>query len=220
VTGSDLVAVVVIGGDRPHPRAAAFCPAGSLVVAADSGVDHALALGLHVDLVVGDLDSATPEGLAAAEAGGATVERHPREKDAIDTELALEAALARGARRIVLLAGGGDRLDQLLAGLLLLGHRLLAGVAVEAWVGPAHVLAVHGPGKVTVEGVPGALVSLLPVGGAAAGVRTTGLRYPLHGEELPAGTTRGISNELAAPQAEVALAAGSLLVVVPHALAP
>lgn len=212
------VAVVVIGGDPPHPAAVDRLPPGALVVAADSGVDHALALGLHVDLVVGDLDSASPGAVAAAEAAGATVERHPREKDAIDTELALEAALARGATRLVLLAGGGDRLDQLLAGLLLLGHPALSAVSVEAWVGPAHVLAVRGPGEVRVHGETGALVSLVPVHGPVTGVETEGLRYPLHGEALGAGTTRGISNELLAAQARVRVAGGALLVVLPHAL--
>jgi thiamine pyrophosphokinase len=212
------VAVVVIGGDRPHAGAVAQLPPGALVVAADSGVDHALALGLHVDLVVGDLDSATPAAVAAAEAAGATVERHPREKDAIDTELAVDAALLRGATRVVLLAGGGDRLDQLLAGLLLLAHPALAATEVEAWVGPAHVLVVRGPGEVRVHGEPGALVSLVPVHGPVTGVVSEGLRYPLHGEPLGAGTTRGISNELVGEQATVRLAGGALLVVLPHAL--
>jgi thiamine pyrophosphokinase len=210
--------VVVIGGDRPDPAAVAHLPVGALVIAADSGVDHALALGLHVDLVVGDLDSASASALTAAEAAGALVERHPREKDAIDTELAIDAAIDRGARRIVLLSGGGDRLDQLLAGLLLLAHPRLADVAVEAWVGRAHVQAVRGPGEVHVHGSPGSLVSLLPLHGPVDGVTTQGLRYPLHGEALGAGTSRGVSNELLDHEALVSVGRGALLVVQPHAL--
>jgi thiamine pyrophosphokinase len=212
-------AVVVIGGDRPHPGALAHCPSGALVVAADSGVDHALALGLHVDLVVGDLDSASPGAVARAEEAGAEVERHPREKDAIDTELAIGAALRRGATRIVLVAGGGDRLDQLLAGLLLLGLPELAAVQVDAWVGPAHLQPVRGPGQVEVVGEPGSLVSLLPLHGPVHGIETEGLRYPLRGESLGAGTTRGVSNELVGTRATVRVAEGALLVVQPHALA-
>ena len=70
--------VVVASGEGPEltlPRAAA-------VVAADGGLDRARALGLEVDVVVGDLDSVTAEALEAAEAGGTRVVRHPRAKDA------------------------------------------------------------------------------------------------------------------------------------------
>ena len=36
-----------------------------LVIAADSGLAHARALGVHVDLVIGDLDSVDPAALDA-----------------------------------------------------------------------------------------------------------------------------------------------------------
>ena len=91
-------AVVIVAGGHPlgglHPE----LPAGAFVIAADGGVDRALALGLHVDLAVGDFDSVTPAGLAAVRAAGARVERHPPTKDATDLELALDAAL--GARAL------------------------------------------------------------------------------------------------------------------------
>jgi len=51
-------------------------------------------------------------------------------------------------------------------------------------------------------------------------VRTMGLAYPLHGECLPAGTGRGVSNVLAAGSAQVALERGTLLVVQPDVLPP
>jgi thiamine pyrophosphokinase len=58
-------------------------------------------------------------------------------------------------------------------------------------------------------------VTLLAVGGAVTGVRTTGLRYPLHGETLTPGSSRGVSNELVEPVATVTVATGVLLVAVP-----
>ena len=66
---------------------------------------------------------------------GTTVDRHPAEKDATDLELAFDAAIARGARRVVLVDGGGDRLDHLLGNLLLLASPAFAGVEVEAFCG-------------------------------------------------------------------------------------
>jgi thiamine pyrophosphokinase len=66
------------------------------------------------------------------------------------------------------------------------------------------------------DGRAGDLVTLLPVVGPAHGVRTEGLRYPLDGETLAPGSTRGVSNELARTPARVSLTSGVLLVVFPH----
>ena len=59
------------------------------------------------------------------------------------------------------------------------------------------------------------MCSLLPLGGPAVGVLTDGLRFPLRHETLPAGTTRGVSNEFLGTSATVSLDEGVLLAVVP-----
>ena len=92
-------ALVIAGGDAPAPLDATLASA-PLVVAADSGVGHALALGLTVDLVIGDLDSAVPDDVARAAAAGARVHRFPADKDATDLELALDAARTFGATSV------------------------------------------------------------------------------------------------------------------------
>jgi thiamine pyrophosphokinase len=215
-------AVIVIGGAPVDRRALAHLPSERLVLAADSGFDEATALGLTVDIVVGDLDSITAAGLVAAEQAGITVLRHPQDKDATDTELAIDVALERGATRLVALSGGTGpddlRLDHDLGALLALAAPRLARCEVEAWWGPAHLRVLHGPGRVELVASPGSLVSLLPVHGPAIGVTTDGLRFPLAGETLGAGTSRGISNELLARRATVSLDGGALLVVRPQAL--
>jgi thiamine pyrophosphokinase len=53
------------------------------------------------------------------------------------------------------------------------------------------------------------------VHGPALGVVTGGLLYPLAGEDLPPGTSRGVSNVLAADRATVSLTGGVLLAVQP-----
>ena len=59
------------------------------------------------------------------------------------------------------------------------------------------------------------LLTLLAVGGPAHGVRTSGLRYPLDGETLHPGSTRGVSNVLDDPVALVTVAQGTVLAVFP-----
>ena len=105
----------------------------------------------------------------AAIASGTTVERHPAEKDATDLELAFDAARARGARRIVLVDGGGDRLDHLLGNIALLASPALAGVQVEAYAGTARLAVARGGERpVAISGLPGSLVTLLAAGGRGA----------------------------------------------------
>ena len=207
-------ALVFVGGDPPGAGALDGIGDDALVVAADSGLHHAVAAGRAVDLVVGDLDSVDPSALAAAEAAGAMVERHPADKDATDLELALLAARDRGCTRLVVVGGVGGRLDHFLANALALAADALAGAHVEARMGSGTVHVVRG--SLELDGRGGELVTLLPVGGPVQGVRTEGLRYPLDGETLAPGSTRGVSNELERTPARVSLTAGVLLVVLPH----
>jgi thiamine pyrophosphokinase len=212
---SDMV-VVVTGGDAIDPANARDLPAGAPVIAVDSGIEHAQRLDLPIHLAIGDFDSVDPLRLAQAEAAGATVERHPVAKDATDLELALDAALALGPRRIHVLGGHGGRLDHLLGNLLVLAAPTYATVTVTACMGRARVTVVRAGAELT--GPRGDLVSLLPVHGGARGVTTHGLLYPLAGEDLPSGTTRGISNELVSAPATVHLQDGVLVAVQPGEL--
>jgi thiamine pyrophosphokinase len=208
--------VAVAGGDPVPSHVATTLPRDAHVIAADSGLSIALALGLTVDLVVGDLDSVDPRTLARARAAGVAVEEHPAAKDLTDLALALDAAVVHGAERVVVVGGHGGRLDHLLANALLLASPVYAAVEVVGRMGEATVHVVR---SVThLAGTPGELVSLLPVHGAVTGVTTHGLLYPLHEEDLPSGSSRGVSNEFAEPEARVEVATGVLLAVQPGAL--
>ena len=217
--GEHAGGVIVVSGGGPAPVVVrARLPEGAAVVAADSGVDTALTLGLHVDIAVGDFDSVSSAGLAAVEAAGAHVIRHPEAKDATDLVLALDVAaelLGDEPGEIVVVGAPAGRLDHLVAGILALAAPALARYTVRAHLGAATVHVVHGPGGVAVDAPVGATVTLLPVGGGTQAVRTEGLRYPLHREPLDAGTTRGVSNVVAADGARVEVGKGTLLVVLP-----
>jgi thiamine pyrophosphokinase len=209
---TDTAGVIFAGGDPVEPGALPPLPDRRFVIAADSGLHSATALGVSVDLVVGDLDSAEPAVVAEALEAGASLEQHPADKDATDLELALEAALHRGLRPVVVLGGAGlDRIDHFMGNALLLAAPRFAPLHPEWWVQGAHVVPVHD--EATITGRPGDVVTLLAVGGPAVGVTTTGLRWPLAGERLEAGSTRGVSNEMTAPAAAVALSEGTLLAV-------
>lgn len=205
--------LVLAGGDPVEASTAAWLPADAYVVAADSGLHQAERLGLHVDLAVGDFDSVDPTALDAAVAAGAVVERHPAAKDHTDLELAVGVAQRLGAERLTVVGGHGGRLDHALANVLALGQAAFAGVTIDAVMGRARLAVVHD--RADLLGDRGDVVSLLPLGGPATGVRTEGLLYPLDDEDLDPGTTRGVSNEMTGPVAAVTVGTGVLLVVRP-----
>src|SRR6476659_10811756 len=142
--GGRPAAIVFAGSGAVAASVRAQLPAAADVIAADSGLGVATALGLDVDHLVGDMDAVDARAVESAEAAGTTVDRHPVEKDATDLELAVDAAVRRGARRVVIVDGGGDRLDHLLGNLLLLASPALAGIDVEAFTGTAHIAVARG----------------------------------------------------------------------------
>lgn len=138
-------------------------------------------------------------------------------KDESDLELAVGAAIARGAGRLTLLGAlGGSRFDHALANVWLLAHPALGGrpaVLLDATTRVRLVDATAGPAGADLTGRTGDLVSLFPVGADAEGVTTVGLAWPLRDERLGFGPARGLSNVRSGPQARVSLRSGRLLVV-------
>ena len=214
---------VFAGGKEPEslPESSGGDGAADLVIAADGGLRWAQKLEVQVDVVVGDMDSVDAAALAEAEAGGAEIVRHDPDKDATDLELALRLACDRGASSIKLIGGHGGRLDHFLGNITLLAA-LPKGVQAQALMGKTEILVIRGHGshraeqqdeELVLNGKPGQLVSLIPWGGNAARIKTEGLRWPLAGETLPLGTSRGISNQMTSTQASVSLESGTLLVL-------
>jgi len=198
-----------------------------LVVAADSGARSARALGLRIDLVVGDGDSLGPAGVAELRAEGVAIELASVDKDESDTELAVRACLDRGATELTIVGAFGGRLDHALANIWLLalpelgGRRIIlldertrvrlvrAEPAAPTWTAAPAAPATRQalPGRI------GDTVSLLPLGGPVEGIVTEGLRYPLRDEPLVVGPSRGLSNVRESTEAAVTIRSGLLLVV-------
>jgi len=191
-----------------------------LVIAADAGALLARPLGLRLDLIVGDADSLGEVRLAEFAGAGIAIERAPTDKDASDTELALLAAATRGAAELAVLGAFGGRLDHALANVWILAHPVLAGRTAALLDGRTRLrLLTAGSGPPTgldLDGRAGNLVTLLPFDGPALGVTTSGLRWPLTDATLPAGFSRGLSNEVVARSGEaprVELGDGRLLII-------
>jgi thiamine pyrophosphokinase len=207
-------AVIFANGTLPDKQAMqTTIESADLLIAADGGALHCLAMGLTPHVVVGDFDSLSPKQEALLRAGGAHFVAHPRMKDQTDLELAIKYAIDTGADNINLLGLLGGRLDQTIANLLLISRQdwdpakltLTNGYDVAHLIRPGDKLAIHG--------ITGDVVSLIPLSSTVSGITTNGLRWSLHKASLSLGSTLGVSNELCNQTANIQIEEGKLLVV-------
>jgi thiamine pyrophosphokinase len=201
--------LIFAGGDPPEPDLAQEIPAADLVMAADSGYDAAVSLGYAVDVLVGDLDSIVTQTVP----DHVIVERHPRDKDQTDLDLALELAMRDEPSRVVVVGGTGGRLDHELATASLICDERWAEIELD-WVSSrarAHVIRR----RRIVHGDVGAIVTLLAVGGPVSGLTTRGLKWELANATFEPGSTWGVSNLMQTPIADIKVGSGCLLVVFP-----
>lgn len=203
--------VIVANGVMEDPARdfSRWVDADTVVVAADGGTAPLLACGLAAQYVVGDMDSLSPEARADLTTRGVTFHPHPAHKNETDLELALLwVADQYPEAQLVILGAMGGRPDQALANLLLLSLPALRGREVVMAEGAWRVRVIRGGEIGTFTGTPGDTLSLLPLGGPAHGVTTTGLGYPLKEETLHFGPARGVSNVLTTETATVTVREG------------
>ncbi len=192
--------------------------ADDLVIAADGGTLHCQRLGITPGVIIGDFDSLGNDLLEAYKRMGVIIIRYPPHKDETDLELAVESVLREGYTTVLIAGALGGRLDMTLANIFLLGLPELAGIDIRLVDGIEEVFLIH-PYQTAeeegrwIDGQPGDRVSLLPLGGPARGIFTSGLYYPLRGETLYPERTRGVSNQMTASQAQVSLEEGQLICI-------
>lgn len=207
--GADERTGLVVASAGPR-QLAAIDDRPDVVIAADSGLHAVMAKGWVPDCVVGDMDSVDPDTLAAAEYGGAVVERHAVTKDETDLELALAAALRLGVTDLLVVARGGGRLDHQVANLVVLAAPHLGSMRISAAIGDHRAWVVRGRRELDLP--IGAHLALHAVGGQST-VTTAGVAYPLSRETLSPFEARGIANEVTARPVRIEVLDGVVLVV-------
>ncbi|MDL2345021.1 thiamine diphosphokinase [Deinococcus sp. MIMF12] len=204
-----MTAWILVGGRLVPTPALAALPRPDLVVAADGGARHAAALGVRVDVWVGDFDSSWGVEVDAPR------EVHPAAKDETDAELAVRAARERGATDLIFLGAFGGRFDH--AAALALGAVRLAREGLD--------VTLHSGDESGYPLVPGRPLSLTPPPGLTLSVLAlsdlqhlslTGVRWPLAGADVPLGSGWTVSNEALGGEVRASLTAGTGLVTVLH----
>lgn len=200
-----------------------LCP-GDIVIAADGGARHCIALGIAPRFVIGDLDSLGEHELSRLRLLGSEIIQHPRRKDYTDLELALRHAQEMGADEIVILGALGERWDQTIANLLLPAilspsddqKTFKVSPRIRILDGDQEITFLRGKDQLEIHGQTGDVVSLIPISERVCCVVTKNLEYPLDTEDLVLGSTLGISNVLLSEHGSVSLVEGLMLCIVIH----
>ncbi len=180
-------------------------PHYEFVICADGGVRHLEKLGISADIVLGDMDSAGEISL------GDNVITYPVRKDFTDGEIAVNYALENGYTDIVMIGFTGTRLDHTLTNIFLLEK--IAKHGGKGKIIDDNNIIMWAERENIIEGSPGEIISIIPVGGDVFGVTTQGLDYPLKDEKLEFGKSRGVSNVMTGEKCRICIKKGQALII-------
>jgi thiamine pyrophosphokinase len=204
--------IIFANGELPDlNKARVLLHSDDYIIGADGGTQHALALALQPNLIIGDMDSLEKGQLEKLQKSGVSIELYPRDKNETDLELAVNRAIELNPTHIVIIAALGGRLDQTLANITLLTDSRLSKFDIRLDDGVEEIFICRD--QVQLHGRSGDLVSLIPWQGAVSEVQTLNLKWPLYKETLYPDKTRGISNEMTDDTASISIGSGLLLIV-------
>jgi thiamine pyrophosphokinase len=208
-----LRAIIFANGrlDDPPPMIREINPS-DLVIAADGGTYHCKLLGITPNVIIGDFDSLDSKDVTIYQQAGVKLIQYPTHKDETDLELALHLILKYKITNVFILGALGARWDMTIANILLASHPAFSQLSIRFLDGSQELVTLRGQDQIDISGIPGSLISLIPIAGDAHGVTTHGLEYPLNDETLYFGTSRGVSNVFLQTHARVMIRKGILLI--------
>ena len=185
-----------------HPKGDDIC------IAADSGFHNAKKCGDRVDILVGDLDSIGSYKLDKK----TELLQVPAEKDVTDTQLAVETAIERGARELIIIGGFGGRADHMLSNLAILEDLSARGIYAMMLDGQNRARFLRSTSTL----IPRSgykYVSILAVDPVVKGVSVEGCKYPLKKARLTRNFQYAVSNEVVGNCALISVRKGAIYVI-------
>ncbi|MDF2523964.1 MAG: thiN [Clostridiales bacterium] len=207
-----MTALIVCNGSiRDYTYYKEYFDKAELIIGADGGAKHLLEFGVMPHILMGDFDSIASKDLEKFKQLGIEIMKFPVEKDMTDAELAVEYAISKGYKNIILLGVLGTRVDHSLSNIMLLKKMLDVGITGQIVDEYNIITLIHD--KISLNRKPGFNLSILPISPRVEGVTTKGLYYPLNNATIEMGSSWGVSNEFAEETAEVTIRDGLLLVI-------
>lgn len=215
-------AVIFVNGNLSDlSRAKKIITKEDYLIATDGGVRYILKLGLIPHVVIGDFDSISQPlqkkmikmRKERFKPFPTTLIKYPVKKDKTDFELAIDYCLEKKFNEIIILGILGDRIDHLIANILLLAKIQTENKSIKIKIIEGNKEIYILDKKIIINGQIGDEVSIIPINNKLERITTDGLAYQLKNEVLFFGSTRGVSNVLNKVSAKITLDNGVALVV-------
>ena len=205
-------AIIFCHGNLVHPeKILTYINQGDFIICANGGINHALRLKLIPKIIIGDHDSFPIRLKNKLKDSSVKFIKYSTDKDQTDSELAIDYAIKKDFKNILVFGAFGTRLDHSFANLL-----LLTCLKYKT----AKIVYIHGYQEIfiiksqhTIKGKKNDLLSLIPLKDDCLGVITKGLKWPLKNSVLSFGKTRGISNVFIQEKVEIKVKKGLLLTI-------
>ena len=178
------------------------------VIACDGATTNLELLGLEANLLVGDFDSISETKLQEYKTKSKTEVLLDPDQSKTDTRIAIELALSKGAKEVIIITATGGRLDHLLANILDLKF-IPKEVSVKLVDEFSIVEYIQESKKF--KGNIGDTLSLIPLS-PILGLSLSGLKYPLDSIDIQSGEAL-ICNKFIEKEATIDLKSGEILVI-------
>ena len=186
------------------------------VIATDGAAKYALTHNIPLDIIIGDMDSLSNELRKIYEEKGTRIIEEA-EQHSNDFEKALRFILSESlSRNVIVLGIHGKRTDHLLTNfsvMLRYTNRFESLLAFDT-THEHHFLTAQ-KNRYSFNSPEGTRISLTAVP-EAGGVKTSGLHYPISGEQMTFGQREGLSNIISDENASVEITNGAILISVPY----
>ncbi len=198
--------VIIGGGDCSTDFICANITEHDYIICADGGYDYLFDTSVVPDLVIGDFDSAknTPQNTE--------IVKLPVEKDDTDCAAALNEAVKRGYKDILLLGGTGGRFEHTFANISIMANATNNGFNFEMADEKHHFYCIKNS-KIEIAKNPNEQISVFAFGGKAYGVTETGFHYNLDNYTLDPFIPLGISNDVTDNVGVISVKDGTLIII-------
>lgn len=182
------------------------------VICADGGLEKAEKLGLTPNIIIGDLDSVNKLVLKKYLDINIELIKYPSEKNYTDMELAIEHAIEKGFKNIILIGATGSRLDHTIANVMLIEKYYKNGIHIQV-IDNNNIIQVVDK-SIEIMNKKDYFVSIVPITDSIEVVSLIGFKYPLNNVNVKRGSTLCISNQIIHEKGSIKLDKGIALVFI------